>query len=381
LSPIRFVNLRAAEGLTLKERNVMKLSGWRVRHRVLLGSVTSASAVALIVVGVPALALASHPASTTKPSTVGSGYPPPGGIYQPFTNCPLYNPLMHESVDFSACVAGNATSGSIVIGKIVTPVVRLVNVQFGFWTGPDQSYYADVVPPIAGESAQLVTKPDLIPESLSTALGCPSANAVVENLCTQAKYFGGKYEDVYALAESDGAITNFNLLNWTQPVRFQLINPLLGNNCFIGTLGDPVVLNPSLVPTSAKLVTDPHPKLHPDTEVLETQASASDTTFSAPGVSGCGAGGVNDIPVDEAIDASSGLPSASGSNSLTLTGAFDVAVCSAANDSSLTQPQDDAAILLSAFAASSKAGRNVQGSVRVLHGAELRQPLGRLGAG
>jgi hypothetical protein len=356
----------------------MKVSGWRVRHRVLLGSVTSAAAVALIVVGVPALAL-SHSGSTAKPSGVGPGYPPPGGIYTPFTNCPLYNPLMHETVPFAACVGGDATSGSIKIGNLVTPVLAPVNVQFGFWTGADQSYYADVLPPIAGLSAQLVTKPDLIPETLSTALGCPSANSVVESVCVQAQNFGGKYEKVYALAQSDGAITNFDLLNWTQPVKFRLINPLLGNNCSIGTLGNPVVLNPALVPSSGQVVYDPHPKLHPDTEVLETQATASDTTFSAPGVSGCGPGGVNNVPIEEALDASSGLPSVSGNNSLTLTGAFDIAVCSASQDSSLAQPQDDAAILLSAFEASSKAG-GTRGTARPLSNAELHEMLTHLGA-
>ena len=36
-----------------------------------------------------------------------------------------------------ACVGGNATSGSITIGNITTPVVQPVNVQFGFWTPPD----------------------------------------------------------------------------------------------------------------------------------------------------------------------------------------------------------------------------------------------------
>ena len=36
----------------------------------------------------------------------------------------------------AACTAGQVTSGSITIGNITTPVVRPVNVQFGFWTPP-----------------------------------------------------------------------------------------------------------------------------------------------------------------------------------------------------------------------------------------------------
>jgi hypothetical protein len=101
-------------------------------------------------------------------------------------------------------------------------------------------------------------------------------------------------------------------------------------------------------------IMDPDPAAHPDTFVLVLNATASDTTFSAPGVTGCGPGGAANIAVDEALDASAGLPAASG-NSLTLTGAFDIAACTASGDSSLPQPQDGAAILLSAFKASSSA--------------------------
>jgi hypothetical protein len=216
----------------------------------------------------------------------------------------------------------------------------------------NQTYYADAVPPAAGISAILTTKPDLIPESLTTALGCPSTNTVVENLCVKAENYGGRYLDVYALAEEAGPITNFDLLSWTQPVIFRLINPLLGKTCAIGTIGDPVVLNPSLSISTGQLEYDPNPAKHPDTFVLATQSTASDTTFSAPGVSGCGPGGVNNIPVDAALDASSGLPAASGANSLTLTGTFNVAATEAYGDPSVHQPADNAKILLSAFKAS-----------------------------
>ena len=62
---------------------------------------------------------------------------------------------------------------------------------------------------------------------------------------------------------------------------------------------------------------------------------------------------MKNIPVDEALNASAGLPAASGVNSLTLTGSFDVGVTARRRtDSSLPQPQDDAKILLSAFKAS-----------------------------
>src|SRR5580704_7345189 len=104
----------------------MKTSKWQIRHPLLLGSATSAAAIALIVAGVPALALASHPASHAHTSAIGPGYPPPGGIYKPFTNCPLLNPLMQESLggDATGCVAGDAVSGSIKLGNITTLVAH-----------------------------------------------------------------------------------------------------------------------------------------------------------------------------------------------------------------------------------------------------------------
>jgi hypothetical protein len=360
----------------------MQGSSRRLRRRFFGGAVAVAAAAALVA-GVTTSALSAQPKPSAGTNHFGRGYPPPGGIYTGMTNCPLTNQLMHESVQFTACTAGNATTGSIKIGNITTPVTNPVNVQFGFYTAANQNFYADVVPPPEGVSGFLVTRPDLIPESLTKMLDCPSSNKVVESLCQRAEHFGKFGNQVYALAESDGAITNFTLTSWTQPVVFQLINPLLGRDCSIGTLGDPVVLHPSISITSGQEYVDPDPAKHPDTIVLATQSTASDTTFTAPGVTGCGPGGVANIAVDEALDATADLPSASGVNSLTLTGTFNIAATSASEDSSLPQPQDDAAILLSAFLASvgTPPPNASHAATGRLSAAELHQLLRHLGAG
>jgi hypothetical protein len=339
----------------------MKASRWPVRSRVLLGSMMTAAVAALIGIGVPAVALSSNTASSAGTSTRGGGYPPPGGIYTGFTNCPVKNPIMSQSNSFTACTLGLATSGSIKIGNIVTPVTEPVNVQFGFYENTQQTYYADAVPPLAGTSAVLTTKPDLIPQSLTTELGCPSSNATVQTICQEAAARGGAYNQVYALAEEAGPITNFNLLSWTQPVMFKLINPLLGSNCTIGTLGNPVMLNPQLSVGPGgqlTLTNDPNPARNPDTFVLAiTEATAGDSTFSAPGVTNCGPGGVANLDVGAALDAGAGLPVASG-NSLALDGSFQVAATEASGDPAVPQPADNAAILLHAFKYSTK---NVHG--------------------
>jgi hypothetical protein len=348
----------------------MKTSMWRNRRGVLFAGATVTAAVAAVFAGLaaPAMATPSHPAvraAALDGRGRGPGYPPPGGIYTEFTNCPLRDPIMQEVMDnngggFAACIAGNATSGTIKIGNIVTTVTEPVNVQFGTFIPPgDTSFYpAPVVAPEDNNAAELVTKPDLIPESLTTALGCSTAtDPTIEHMCQVAQDRGGIFNQVYALAENVNNVSNFNLLNWTQDIKFQLLNPLLGFNCYIGTDQQPVVVNPqlSLGPGgTASETPDPDPTAHPDTFVLALSgAVATDTTFSAPGVLGCGPGGLANIPIDEALDTSSGLPSASGNNSLTLNGDFDIAACTASEDSTLTQPQDDAGILLSAFEASS----------------------------
>ena len=39
---------------------------------------------------------------------------------------------------------------------------------------------------------------------------------------------------------------DFGLLSWTQRIKLKLINPLLGNNCYVGTDQNPIVVNPQI---------------------------------------------------------------------------------------------------------------------------------------
>ena len=331
----------------------MKRSGKWTRRAFLL-TAAGATAAAMTVAGSSAEAaqptpLAGTAGSHPAPSWKDPGYPPPGGIYKPFTNCPLLKRLMQESAGGSAtgCIAGDTRSGSIKIGNITTTITHPVTVQFGVWDPPDAApsqFTGGILPPFGGLVAQLVGAPDFVPGGLLKALGCPSSRFAVERLCREAVRRGGAYLKVYAQAQSAGPITNFDLVTWTQPLKFRLINPLLGTYCYIGSNDNPVVINPSV---TGKLVIekDPRPKVHPKTAVIEVKrAVATDTTFTAPGVTGCGPGGAANIAIDEAINTSVGLPSATGDNSLTLKGDFYFAACYAAKNM--------ATILLSAFKAS-----------------------------
>jgi hypothetical protein len=342
----------------------MKASSKWIRRAVLWGA-TGALTAGMIVAASSAAAAhsTSHPSSSQAKKGPG-GYPLPKGIYAPFTDCPLLNPLMQESTpgDATGCVAGDVISGRIKIGKITTQIKATatvkypVAVQFGIWDPVNATtanpatnqFTGGILPPPQGLSAQLVSSKQLVRGGLLKALGCPNSNATVEQLCTEAQKAGGKDLKVYASAQSAGPITGFALTSWFQPVEFHLINPLLGNSCYIGSADNPVVLNPDIVHDTSLLVfMDPHPRYHPDTEVLEIEgARATDTTFTAPGVTGCGPGGTANIAVDTAIDTSVGLPTASGADNIVLKGTFYLGASYA--------PQNMAKILLSAFRASAR---------------------------
>jgi hypothetical protein len=364
----------------------MNWSRWRSSKRLLVGTATSAAAIALIAVGVPAAALAAHPASHASANS-GPGYPPPGGIYKGFTNCPILNPLMQEAVPGSAvlCSLGQVANGSVTLGNITTAVTEPVNVQFGGVQTPNANFGGDwttgiggfaggILPPPQGLTAMLKTKPDLIPEGLTTALGCSTAtDPVVLKLCAKANA-NPKDNQVFALAQNVGQLTNFGLTTWTQRIEFKLINPLLGSSCSVGNANQPIVVNPNITLApggSLEVLPDPHPKAHPNTDVLDiTAAIASDTTFTAPGVTGCGPGGAKNISVDTALDAGTGLPAASGVNSLTLNGSFKVADCFANTNQAKT--------LLSAFNASSTtAGARVH--ARKISRSQLHSVLAQMG--
>jgi hypothetical protein len=350
----------------------MRTSRWLSRNRFLFAGAAAAAALAVGVAGLaaPALARPSAPTVQATTNTTAPQYPPPKGIYKPFTNCPIAvnNALMNESVggDAVGCIAGQIQGGSVKIGNITTPVTEPVNVQFGVWDPQNATFGGDnpggieqfvggILPPPAGLPAMVATKPDLIPQSLTTALGCPSSSAVVENICQQAAANPADNQ-VSALAQEAGQLTTFGVFSWTQRIKFKLVNPLLGNNCYIGSDNNPIVLNPqvSLGPGGQFLFEqDPNPTVHPNTAVLALEgAVAADNTFSAPGVTGCGPGGSDNIAVDQALDAGTGLPAASGTNNFTFTGNLFFADCFAS--------ANQASILLSAFKDSTSGGKSAR---------------------
>ena len=307
-------------------------SNSRGRRALVAPSTMLAAAGALIYAGVLVA-----PASAGNPATFGFnggrnvlnapsvGYPPPGNIYAPFTDCPLNDPVLNQSVSGLAtgCLSSTATSGSFAIRGIPVPITHPVTVQLGFYSLIDSAgnQIFPSVPPLDGR--ELVDQPEATPGGLPVLLLCPNGiNADIAALCQKAATSG--HTELTALVRPAGLISNFNPVaalvpgtpTFTLPVKIQLINPLLGGNCYIGSDDDPIVLNPAFsVPGTLSFTPDPDPTEFPNVVVISaTGSTLTDTSFSVPVANGCGPGGV----ADAAIDFLLGLPSPSGANELVL---------------------------------------------------------------
>lgn len=131
------------------------------------------------------------------------------------------------------------------------------------------------------------------------------------------------------------------------PMKFRLENPLLGNDCYIGSDADPITLNLTSGTTS------PDAPNEPITGSLGTVAynaegfilrisnsTLVDNTFSAPPATGCG--GVFASLIDPLINARWGLPAASGENTAIFTGTHeqtDASLVQEASESATAPPE------------------------------------------
>src|SRR6476619_3066875 len=124
----------------------MRSTGERSAHSVNRGvRVRLAMKATLVAAGVIAYtALVAAPARAI-------GYPAPGGIYAPFTDCPLHDPIMRQAAPGFAmgCIKSITASGTFTINGLPVQITHPVTVQFGTYSNLDDSgnQVFHVVPP------------------------------------------------------------------------------------------------------------------------------------------------------------------------------------------------------------------------------------------
>jgi hypothetical protein len=250
------------------------------------------------------------------------------GDWAPFTRCPVNDPSMLAADGanvVASCSDTASASGSITLGNTTAPLGH-TDLQVGVLA--NEATFPPAYSAVAPSGGAIVGDPVTIPGGL-LGLMCPGAIPVITQLCDSIT--NSTLNTVTATIEPAGSPSNLNLSSVfgtgqtiiTVPVKIQLSNPILGNNCFIGSDSDPIVLNPqnSVAPNNGTFDTfDPNGTSDPNGALQVSTVNGGtivDNTFSVPGATGCG-GLLFSWAVDPVLDLKEGLPSASGHNHLTL---------------------------------------------------------------
>lgn len=279
--------------------------------------------VAMSIAALAALALASSAMATPK------------GIFSVFKTCPTTMPGV------TLCSFAQTTSGEFTIGKTTVPINKTITLQGGaIPTGnPENPKEYFLVPATDGNS---LSKTELnVPGGLLNLINCTEIKGEglfekLERASCKAIFENGT-TGVTATTELVATTTNPAILNLvalsteegtalTLPLRVHLKNPLLGNNCFIGSTTHPIQLH--LTTGKSGTLTGSRG----EAETLEEKEQVMlrlfenklvDNTYTAPTSEGCGE--FFSFLIDPILDAKIGLPSPAGKNKAVLNGELKAA--------------------------------------------------------
>jgi hypothetical protein len=128
---------------------------------------------------------------------------------------------------------------------------------------------------------------------------------------------------LYAVTELAGVPRQTPEATLELPVRVHLINSVLGNNCYVGSVSNPIRLNLTSFTTNPPLPNQPITgkqsefSFDPEAEIFYFKnGEFVDNAFAAPGASGCTLTLLGFIPVsvNGLVNTQSGLPSPAGTN-------------------------------------------------------------------
>ncbi|MFE6224116.1 hypothetical protein [Streptomyces sp. NPDC057854] len=255
--------------------------------------------------------------------TATAAAPVLNGGWGPSTRCPVDAPAMlaTDGLDTSPqCVVSYSLSGSIKLGN-TTVTTGKTNLQIGVVQNADGTN--SVTGPAGGA---LIADSATVPGGLM-GLMCPSDIPFITDICRQLS--DASLNKITATMESAGTPSNFDQIAGvltdqpivTIPVRIRLQNPFLGDNCYIGTKSDPILLRIKnrTAPEFGVERFDGDGTANEEGDMSRLNllgATQYDDSFAVPGASGCGLGWFGII--DAAVNLKTGLPSPAGRNQLTL---------------------------------------------------------------
>lgn len=222
--------------------------------------------------------------------------PKPG--YTQFAGCP--SPKEDPKVEF--CIRSTVKGGHFQMGSKDVPITNPITVSGGAY--PDGSLHA------TSKGGMTVVKQKV-----------PGGVVGLTGLTWLLELFGSEALTLYAATELAGQPNIGETLSL--PIKVHLINPVLGNNCYVGSVSNPIKLNMTTGTTSPpppnKPITGTFPEeFHVDALgiIHANKAKYVDNSFAAPGASGCTLTlfGFIPISINGLVNSQSGLPSAAGKN-------------------------------------------------------------------
>jgi hypothetical protein len=262
------------------------------------------------------------------------------GGFGVFADCPLNNPAVRS------CLVDETTSGVLTIGRRTVPIDKTIMVQGG--TGRENPETLEEAI-FGAEDGMTISRTALsVPGGLSGIIATgylPASLREGFDAYVSKGVTGVTLTAELAQPANPGVMSKNNLLVEEETamrvgLKVKLSNPFLGNDCYIGSSSDPIMLNMTTGNTS------PPPPNKPVrgtsgrlvlSEVAEiatlTGTSLVDNTFAVPAATGCG--GTSSALVDAALDGALGLPSPAGHNTAILTGKLTGASVPAVDDHAL----------------------------------------------
>jgi len=227
--------------------------------------------------------------------------------FVPFADCPV-----EAAAD---CLVANTTGGEFVLDHKTVPITKTVTIQGGIATALPLTAQP-LVGAVGGETLS------------KTPLTVPGGLVGIEGL-------GG---EVTATAEIAGPPSSVivnriglalgNEPAVTLPLKIHLENPTLGNECYIGTDAEPIVLHLTTGTTSPPF---PGKPISGKFGTFENAGkgkirryignSLVDNDFAVPGATGCG--GVLSFLIDPGVDLIVGIPAPAGFNTAIMNGPLE----------------------------------------------------------
>lgn len=251
------------------------------------------------VLAIPLAVAAAALAALALLAPVASAKTPAPG-FERFAGCPS----QEESATTVFCIWSEVTDGHLQTGKKTVPIENPLTIVGGLDENLEN---------FAANSKGGLSK---------TKQKVPGGVIGLTGLTWLLEFFGSDALTLYATTELAGIPKEFSFNTVTLPIKVHLETPsgVLGNNCYIGSSGTPIVLNNTTGTTNPpppnEPITGKEGELEEEGPLLKFSGTYVENEFAAPGASGCVLKLFGFIPIslNGFVNSQAGLPSPAGTN-------------------------------------------------------------------